>query len=65
LTVKTFSGFEHQCLGGLDDGRALVADVAGEGVLEGRLLHGLRAEDFAQAIEADFFADVELDEDED
>src|SRR5215471_5418154 len=65
LTVKAFARFEHQRFCGFNDRRTLVANVVWQSMLKRRLLHGLRTEDFTQAIEADLFTHVELNEDED
>ena len=64
LDVETLAAFENQRLDRLDDRRTLEADVSGSGVLEAGLL-AARAEDVAEVVEADLFADVELDQDQD
>ena len=61
---EALAGFEDQRLERLDYRRPLVADVAGGRVLEAGF-GGAGAEDLAQFVEADLFADVELDQDED
>src|ERR1700739_1366481 len=58
LGVETLSHFEHQRLDALDHRRALIADVSRGGVLETSFLTA-RAEDLAQRVEADLFANVE------
>ena len=64
MGVEALAAFEDEGLDALDDRGALVADVAGGGMLEAGLLAAC-AEDGAEKVEADFFGDVELDEDED
>ena len=63
LAVEALAGVEHQGLEGLLDGRALVADVGGSLLEAG--FGGAGAEDLAEFVEADLFADVELDQDQD
>ncbi len=65
LTVKALAAVQHQGVDGFDDRRALVADVSGSGMLEAWVLYRTRAKDLAQLVEPDFFANVELDKDED
>jgi len=58
--VELLSGFEDEGVEGLDDGRALVADVALGGVFEGFDRASLK--EGAELVEANRFADVELQE---
>ena len=60
---KALAAFERQGLKGLFDRSALVADVGGSLLETGFGLAG--REDLAELVEADLFADVELDEDQD
>lgn len=57
---ETLTAFEHQRSGGFDDGRALVTDVSGGGMFEGRLLEGGGAEKSAQVLKVNLFAHIEL-----
>jgi hypothetical protein len=63
LCAETLAGVEDEGFDCFHDGRALVADVVGRGVLERRLGDGRGAEDLAELVEANLFADVELNED--
>ena len=63
LSGKALAGFEDQRLERFVYGRTLVADVC-RGLLEAGF-GGARGEEFAELVEADLFADVVLDEDED
>lgn len=65
LGAEALAAVEDERFDGFDDGRALVADVAGSGVFERRLRDGGGAEDMAELVEANLFADVELEKDED
>ena len=63
LSGEALAAFEDQRLEGLLDRRALVADVGGSLLEAG--LGGAGWEDLAELVEADLFADVELDQDQD
>ena len=63
LSGEALAGVEDQGLERLLDGRALVADV-GWGFFETGL-GGAGSDDLAEGVEADLFADVELDQDQD
>src|SRR6266536_2978596 len=64
LGVETLAAFENQRLDRFDDRGTLEADVSGSGVLEAGLL-AAGAENVAEGVEADLFADVELHQDQD
>ena len=63
FSVEALAAFEDQGLKGLFDRSALVAHVGGSLLEAGFGRAG--AEDLAEFVEADLFADVELDEDQD
>ena len=65
LAFQALAAVEHQRLNGFDHRGPLVADVSGSRMLEAGLLQGAGAEDLAQLVEPDFFANIELDQDED
>ena len=64
LALEALSAVEDEGLERFLDGRTLVADVSGSLMLEAGL-GGAGSEDVAELVEADLFADVELDQDQD
>jgi hypothetical protein len=60
---EALAGIEDEWVESLFDGRTLVADVGGSLFEAG--VGGAGSEDVAEDVEFDFFADVELDQDED
>ena len=63
FAFEALAAFELECFKRADDGRTLVTDVGGRGVLHAGLLHGARVHGLLQQVEPQFFADIELDED--
>ncbi len=64
VALESLATFKNQRLEGFFDWRALVADVAGSEMPEAGV-GGAGAENLAELVEANFFADVELDQDQD
>ena len=64
VALQALAAFEDEGFEGLFDRRALEADVAGSEVLEAGI-GGAGAEDLAELVEANLFADVELDQNQD
>jgi hypothetical protein len=65
LSEKLLPGIKDKRLGGLDDRRPFVTDVAGRGVLQSRLLDYGRAEKLAETVEADLLGNIELEKNAD
>jgi hypothetical protein len=64
LALEALAAVEDERVEAFFDGRTLVADVSGSLMLEAGF-GGAGAEDLAEFVEADLFADVELDQDQD
>jgi hypothetical protein len=60
LAVQPFAAFEDNGAGRFDDGRALVANVAGRRMLECRLPDRVSAEKLAKTVQVNLFAYIEL-----
>lgn len=65
LSEQMFAGIENEGFTRLDHGRALVAYVSRRGVLESGFLDGGGTEKLTEAVQANLFGDVELEQDVD